>query len=154
MLKLVIVEGCTLPIDITLIASNGIRLGGHSTNLAVFSEGFFPAIMPSPAKEETPRPPLTATYDEEGDVLSLILQYMHSNVPPDLKTVPFEVAKGFAYAAHKYVVYHAIPISKMFMEYVLPFFHPVLSFTLNGDRHRRIIIFLIGPKLSETHSMA
>ena len=91
------------------MSNDGHRFGGHISNLATFSEGFPPTNLPfsssaSCVSSDTEEVKL----GEEGDVLNLLLQYMHSDMPPDISALPFDTLLRFAHAAYKYVVYHAV----------------------------------------------
>lgn len=105
-------ENCALPIDVILKSSDDFTFGGHITNLHLFSDGFVPGPIgdrPISSKIET------ADYQEKGEVLRILLRFMHREVPPDLRSLPFSVLKEVAEAAHKYIVFHAIPYCNIMM---------------------------------------
>jgi hypothetical protein len=112
------VDNCSLPINIVLVSNRDRgRFGGHLQNLSKFSEGFVPHTTSEPP------PGLAAevedvTYDESGRVLQLLLQFMHSETPPDLRTLPFDVVLEFTFAAYKYILYHTMPTCVIYLEYV------------------------------------
>jgi hypothetical protein len=57
--------------------------------------------------------------EENSDVLRLMLHYMHPHLPqPDSKAIPFSVLEPLANAVEKYLIYPAMEVCKLRMEYV------------------------------------
>ncbi|KAF9052050.1 hypothetical protein BJ165DRAFT_1341372, partial [Panaeolus papilionaceus] len=101
--------------DIVIISSDGRAISAHKANLGQFSNGF-PPHDGSDTSAETGRGLLErVSLQEKGDVLRLLLQFMHHTLLPDLDEVPFEVLAGLAEAAEKYGVFSAIALSKKCM---------------------------------------
>ncbi|KAJ8091027.1 hypothetical protein AAF712_011082 [Marasmius tenuissimus] len=73
------VEGCSLPLDITLRASDGILFGAHQKNLECFSEAFPRKGWTTEKKDEV------VDLSEPGAILSLLLRFMHNHPLPNLK---------------------------------------------------------------------
>jgi hypothetical protein len=114
------VDKCSLPIDIVLVSKrDGGRFGGHLQNLSRFSEGFVPQIAPESLSLAGAAEVENVMYDESGTVLKLLLQFMHSETPPDLRTLPFDVVLEFTFAAYKYILYHTMPTCVIYLEYVI-----------------------------------
>lgn len=113
------VPGCNLLVDIVIISSDGRAISAHKANLGQFSNGF-PPHDGSDTSAETGRGLLErVSLQEKGDVLRLLLQFMHHTLLPDLDEVPFEVLAGLAEAAEKYGVFSAIALSKKCMRWVV-----------------------------------
>jgi hypothetical protein len=113
LVSMYVVPDCNIPIDIILISRDLQHLGGHTHNLATYSDGFTPDIPPdsqlSFGVEEV-------KYDEDGDTLRLLLHFMHRCKPPSLWDLLFCELEDFAYAAHKYRVFSAISAANFSME--------------------------------------
>ena len=112
-------ENCNLSVDVILTSSDGTSLGGHIQNLNLFSEGFCRIGQPQDLVE-----PVSAEYQESADVLRVLLRFMHSEIPSDLRELPFTQLKAVAEAVNKYIVYHAIPYCSLLLQWVF------LAFTL------------------------
>ena len=105
-------ENCNLSVDVILMSSDGISLGGHIQNLKLFSEGFCGMGQPQDVVAE----PVSAEYQESADVLRVLLRFMHSEVPSDLRELLFTQLKAVAEAVNKYIVYHAIPYCSLLLQ--------------------------------------
>ncbi|KAF9457636.1 hypothetical protein BDZ94DRAFT_1175116, partial [Collybia nuda] len=98
--------------DVILSSSDGVQFGAHLRNLELYS-GKFLAHVPS----EDPHH--IVTVEENSTVLSLLLQYMHLCPQPDPKTIPFGTLEQLANAVEKYLIYSAMAICKLRMEFHL-----------------------------------
>ncbi|KAJ7576167.1 hypothetical protein C8J56DRAFT_837444 [Mycena floridula] len=105
------VADCCLGIDIILQSADNVEIGAHRQNLALFSEGFCPSLS-APVTLAIER----ASYRENSATLMRLLHLMHSEVPPEYDVLPFAEARELSEAAHKYVVYQAIPFCNLLMK--------------------------------------
>ncbi|KAF9052049.1 hypothetical protein BJ165DRAFT_929933 [Panaeolus papilionaceus] len=113
------VSGCNLPVDIILVSSDGTAISTHKANLGQFSNGF-----PPHAGSGGPDLPMEigqglieeVKLEEKGEVLRLLLRFMHHAHLPDLDVFPFKLVAQFAEAAEKYEVFSAVAASKKFMK--------------------------------------
>ncbi|KAF9477113.1 hypothetical protein BDN70DRAFT_838249 [Pholiota conissans] len=108
------VKDCSLPIDIVLRSSDGIELGAHMRNLEHYSEAF-----PQSGSVEVNSEAEAVTLDETGDVLELMLQFMHLTRQPELAKISFDLLSGLAEAVEKYMIYSAMSMCKLYMGYAL-----------------------------------
>ena len=105
------VRECTIPVDIVLRSSDKVLIGAHQANLAQFSEGF-----PSPDAVTTSNEPVDLT--ETGDVLALLVHFMHKCRHPNLGQImkegpPRKTIFRLAEAAEKYMVYPAMIVCNL-----------------------------------------
>lgn len=107
------VDGCGLITDITFISSDGDVFGAHSKNLEAYGEGF------PPISNTTQSGQAFAHLPESSDVVKLILLLVHLQRWPDLGKVPFQLLDGLAEATEKYLMFSAMEICKIHMEYVI-----------------------------------
>lgn len=93
-------EDCDLPTDIIIQSCDGGRFGGHSQTLGVFSEGF-----PLPGSiTVSAHPDDVVVLSENSQTLRILLQWMHSTLPPNIHKLPFAGMESLAEAAEKYMV--------------------------------------------------
>ncbi|KAJ7719024.1 hypothetical protein DFH07DRAFT_316503 [Mycena maculata] len=95
---------CAADANITISSSDGMLFKVHRKNLEVHSDIFADAgnmTSVDPGDD-------VVTLSETSEVLDLLFQYMHRQLPPDLRDVDFKVASGLAEAAEKYWVYSAL----------------------------------------------
>lgn len=104
---------CSFPVDVILQSSDGVIFGAHSANLEMYSSAFPPAAFGPPTLDDIVLLP------EPSEIVSLLLQYMHHHRQPDSSKIPFTVLEGLAEAVEKYVIYSAMEVCKIRMEYVL-----------------------------------
>ncbi|KAG7091611.1 hypothetical protein E1B28_010630 [Marasmius oreades] len=99
-------KDCTIPIDITLRSSDGIRFGAHKKNLESFSEGFPPVEWTAEKKGEIVELP------EKGITLRLLLRFMHNTALAKLwkecSDMDIDDLLAFMDAADKYGVFIAL----------------------------------------------
>ena len=107
----ILVDDCYLDIDLVLESSDGVRFGAHKINLEQYSAGF-------PIAEATHFDNEVVTLAEEGSLLGPLLQFMHNVQQPELKKLPFVTLELLAQAVEKYMVFSAMPICQMHMEFV------------------------------------
>jgi hypothetical protein len=105
------VSGCTLTVDIVLRSSDKVLIGAHQANLAQFSEGF-----PSSDVVTAPKEPVDLA--ESGDVLALLVHFMHKCRHPNLANLmkakpPRKRLFALAEAAEKYMVYPAMSVCNL-----------------------------------------
>ena len=98
-------------IDLILESSDGVRYGAHKKNLERYSDGF-------PIAEATNSHNEVVALSERSSVLQLLLQFMHNTRQPELKNLPFSTVESLAEAVEKYMVFSAIQVCKMQMEFV------------------------------------
>ncbi|KAK1223184.1 hypothetical protein PQX77_013938 [Marasmius sp. AFHP31] len=102
------VEGCSLPLDITLRASDGILFGAHQKNLECFSEAFPQKGWTTEKQDEV------VDLSESGLVLSLLLRFMHNRPLPDLeeewKKWTVDDLMALAEASEKYGILIALQV--------------------------------------------
>ena len=98
-----------------LRSSDNELIGAHQENLAQFSEGFPPPDVVTHHNEPV-------DLSEDGETLSLLMQFMHKNRLPDLSNLvdrdsqkgrDFDLLYKLAEAAEKYMVYPAMAICKV-----------------------------------------
>jgi hypothetical protein len=99
-----------------LRSSDGVQYGAHSTNLEIYSGGFPPATLMN-----APDPGEIVQMPEMSAVLKLLLQYMHNDRQPDSSKIPFKVLCPLAEAVEKYMVFSAMEVCKIRMQYVFEF---------------------------------
>ncbi|KAJ7575632.1 hypothetical protein C8J56DRAFT_1172019 [Mycena floridula] len=104
------VVNCPLAVDIILKSADNVEIGAHRQNLALFSEGFSPSL-----DAQAPLAIERASYEENSATLRRILDFMHSEIPPDYSDLPFSEARELGRTAHKYIVYQAIPFCDVLM---------------------------------------
>ncbi|RXW19951.1 hypothetical protein EST38_g5917 [Candolleomyces aberdarensis] len=97
---------CQLPVDIILKSSDGILLGGHKSNLDMYSEGFPPMGSPPPQ----PGPPEVVDFEETSETLSYLLHFMHKVQYPDLSELKAKRLFALADAAEKWRVLSAMAV--------------------------------------------
>ncbi|TEB37753.1 hypothetical protein FA13DRAFT_707099 [Coprinellus micaceus] len=105
------VSGCTLALDIVLRSCDQVFIGAHQANLARFSEGF-----PSSDEVTAPEKPIDLT--ETGEVLALLVHFMHKSRHPNLANIakgkaPRKTLFALAEAAEKYAVYPAMCVCNL-----------------------------------------
>jgi len=104
------VSDCYLAIDVKLNSADGQVFGAHQRNLEVFSDAF-PTAGSTTANE-------VVNLEENAEVLQLMLQFMHNTRQPDLNKIPFSTLAPLAEAAEKYMIYSAMQICHIHMEFV------------------------------------
>ena len=102
---------CQLPTDVVLESCDGFRFGAHSANLEAYSAGF-------PLAASTQFNGEIAQLPERSEVLELLLQYMHNERQPDSSEIPFKVLAPLAEAVEKYMVFSAMEVCKIRMQFV------------------------------------
>ena len=102
---------CQLPTDVVLESCDGFRYGAHSANLEAYSAGF-------PLAASTKLNGEIAQLPEHSKVLKLLLQYMHNERQPDSSEIPFKVLAPLAEAVEKYMVFSAMEVWKIRMQFV------------------------------------
>ncbi|PPR05464.1 hypothetical protein CVT24_008233 [Panaeolus cyanescens] len=110
--------GCTIPVDLILVSRDEKCISAHTSNLGQFSNGFPAPHASIEFAQETVsglRLLEEAHLEETGDVLRLLLWFMHHTHLPDLDALPFETVAGMAEAAEKYEVFSAIAFGKLYM---------------------------------------
>jgi len=109
-----VIADCPLTADIILRSSDGVQYGAHSINLEIYSGGFPPASSTNVTGEIVQMP-------ETSAVLKLLLQYMHNDRQPDSSKITFKVLYPLAEAVEKYMVFSAMEVCKIRMQYVFEF---------------------------------
>ena len=117
-----LVAGCILDVDLVLGSSNHVVFGAHKRNLELYSEGF-------PIAQGTSHDNEVVILSEGDLVLRLLLEFMHNTQQPNLSKLTFSTLALFAEAVEKYMVFSAMQVCKMHMEFV----HLLLL--LNGTAH-------------------
>ncbi|KAF9477112.1 hypothetical protein BDN70DRAFT_811176, partial [Pholiota conissans] len=105
------VKDCALPIDIELLSSDGLRFGAHTKNLENYSDGF-PLAASVQIFSDIP------VLEEPGNVVELMLGFMHNTRQPDLRELPIHILSPLAEAVEKYMIYSAMEVCKIYMTYV------------------------------------
>ena len=93
-----------------LNSADGQVFGAHQRNLEVFSDAF-PTAGSTTANE-------VVNMEENAEVLQLMLQFMHNTRQPDLNKTPFSTLAPLAEAAEKYMIYSAMQICHIHMEFI------------------------------------
>ena len=104
------VEDCNISVDITLKSIDEITFGAHQKNLEFYSQGF-PIAGSTVATE-------VVQLQEKADVLRIMLIFMHNTRLPDLNKLEFSIISPLAEAAEKYMIYSAIALCRIKMEFV------------------------------------
>ena len=112
-----VIADCPLTTDVILRSSDGVEYGAHSTNLEIYSGGFPPAT----STKVTADPGDIVQMPETSAVLKLLLHYMHNDRQPDSSKIPFSVLYPLAEAVEKYMVFSAMEVCKIRMQYVFEF---------------------------------
>jgi hypothetical protein len=95
---------CAADSDITLQSSDGVLYKVHRKNLELHSESFATADAIS-APSDSFEGAEIVHLPESSAVLDLLLQYMHRQRQPDLRSVDFHTLADLAEAAEKYEVF-------------------------------------------------
>ena len=110
------IADCPLTTDVILRSSDGVEYGAHSTNLEIYSGGFPPATS-----TKTTEPGEIIQMSETSAVLKPLLHYMHNDRQPDSSKITFSVLYPLAEAVEKYMVFSAMEVCKIRMQYVFEF---------------------------------
>ncbi|TFK70764.1 hypothetical protein BDN72DRAFT_818421 [Pluteus cervinus] len=108
------VPDCTLPIDVVIKTSDAKYFGTHLQNLESYGEGFPPASLGKRKRVNY------MDIEEDSDVLSLMLDFMHKQPQPDLQQLQIKVLVRLAEAAEKYLIYSAISICRVMIGNRIP----------------------------------
>ena len=111
-----VIADCPLTTDVILRSSDGVEYGAHSANLEIYSGGFPPAASTKVSQGEIVQMPETSV------VLKLLLHYMHNDRQPDSSKITFSVLYPLAEAVEKYMVFSAMEVCKIRMQYVFEFY--------------------------------
>ncbi|KAJ7476727.1 hypothetical protein FB451DRAFT_1087369 [Mycena latifolia] len=100
---------CAPDADIRVLSSDGVLFKVHRKNLEFHSDIFADAASSTRPEngDEIVR------LSEASDVLDVLFQYMYRQPQPDLRGLKFDVCARLAEAAEKYVVYSAVPATKL-----------------------------------------
>lgn len=109
---------CAPDSDITFQSSDDVLFKVHRQNMNSHAEGFAAADAVSEGHSTKNE---IVPLSETSATLELLLQYMYDQHQPDLEQVNFETLACLAEAAEKYQVYHAMPICRTMMKWVLLF---------------------------------
>jgi hypothetical protein len=66
--------------------------------------------------DPAPQPMDAIHCTEPPEIMSIILQYTHSQIPQDLRGLPLATITAFGAAVHKYGVYYAVRDCQLLME--------------------------------------
>ncbi|TRM56179.1 hypothetical protein BD626DRAFT_441304 [Schizophyllum amplum] len=102
------VQGCRLRVDIVLQSRDGIFIGAHTHNLEMYGEAF-----PEASAVTVPDAPVLFT--EDGEVLKLLMRFMHLTPQPSLNNLDFKFLADFADAVQKYGVHSAAQVCHLKM---------------------------------------
>ncbi|TFK70762.1 hypothetical protein BDN72DRAFT_838589 [Pluteus cervinus] len=103
------VPGCRLTVDVVIKTSDAKYFGAHLQNLQNHADGFPPASFGKRKRMNH------MDIEEDSEVTSLMLDFMHKQPQPDLRDVPVGRLVDFAEAAEKYLIYSAMGTCRLVM---------------------------------------
>ncbi|KAJ7589686.1 hypothetical protein C8J56DRAFT_784961 [Mycena floridula] len=115
--------------DVIFRSSDGHSFGGHRANMERFSDGF-----PHGASVNSPEQDIVHL-SERGEILALLLRFMHAQRPPVLDHAPLNTVIDLADAAEKYFVFSVMEICRIHISKAAKFGAASLRVLYYATRH-------------------